>query len=286
MTFNENVKLKKKRVTWKRSMATLFAFAGIVGAANLVQDCSPQKNTPAPNVSTGSCETGADANANLDCRVEFTTNSLDLVWTQLLKEKNKVYTAPEVVVFANQVQSACGLAELAVGPFYCSYDKTIYLETEFFKVLEKDYGFDNTAMAQEYVIAHEYGHAIQDRLGVLQRAFSGPIGDDSMPVRVELQADCYAGVWATKADELVDESGTPYLKPITEDQVKNAIGAASSVGDDNIQTRAGMEITPEKFSHGTSHEREQWFLAGYRTGSMNSCDTFNAADLDNPPALK
>ena len=285
MTFNETAKLKKKRVTWKRSIATLLGVVGIAGAATLAEcttGTEPTKNE------VGFCETGTDANTNQDCRIEYTTGSLDLVWKNVLQEqKNIVYTEPEVVVFEQAVDSACGKATSNVGPFYCSFDKTIYLDTSFFKTLEEKYGFANDAVSQEYVIAHEYGHHIQQRLGVLQRSWSGPIGDDSLAVRTELQADCYAGIWATKADEVKNEDGETYLKQITEEQVKQAMSAAGSVGDDNIQTRAGYPtINPDEFSHGTSLERERWFLAGYRTGSMNACDTYNAADLDNPPALK
>ncbi len=287
MTFNDNVKIKQKRVTWKRSIATIAALAGITGAATLAE-CTPQKpvETIASN-GTSSCETGADANSNLDCRIEFTTASLDMVWKQVLQEqRGKLFTEPEVVVFADKQATACGHATSSVGPFYCSSDKTIYLDTSFFKTLADNYGFENEAISQEYVIAHEYGHHIQQRLGVLQRAWTDPSGDDSLAVRTELQADCYAGVWATKADEIKNEDGHTYLSQITEAQIQQAIGAAESVGDDNIQTRAGMEITPDKFSHGTSLERKQWFLSGYTTGNMNACDTYNAPDLNNPPGLK
>ncbi len=282
MTFNEDVKLKKKRVTWKRSMATVAGLVALVGGANLVQDCSapPAANTIA---SDDPCDTGDEANASLDCRVEFTTSSLDLVWSKELKEQRNVkYIEPNVVVFAGTVNTFCGTGKTEVGPFYCGKDKTVYIDTAFYQTLTDTFGSSGGPLAQEYVLAHEVGHHIQNQLGVLSRAWQGPKGPDSLGVRTELQADCYAGVWATKADELKDADGNTFLEPITEQDIADALSAAESVGDDNIQETFGLDVNKDTWTHGSSDQREKWFMAGYKSGSMNSCDTYNSPDLNNP----
>ena len=283
MTFNENAKLKKKRVTWKRSMVTIAGIAALVGGSNLVE-CTTQ-SAPSTNtvVAEDPCDTGDEANASLDCRIEFTTASLDLVWENVLKDqKRKVYTPPAINVFSDKITTACGVGETANGPFYCSHDQTVYIDTVFYKTLEDNFGSSNGPLAQEYVIAHEFGHHIQKTMGVLQRSFIGPAGPESNSVKAELQADCYAGVWATKADELLTEDGVAFLNPITDKDIADAIQTAGSIGDDEIAEKFGQEVRPERFTHGTADQRQKWFMAGYNSGNMNSCDTWKSPDLNNP----
>ncbi|TSD94648.1 hypothetical protein FOS14_20285 [Skermania sp. ID1734] len=234
------------------------------------------------------CKTGADANRDVDCRVAFTVASLDSVWgTELPKQTGKQYVKPAVHLFSGAVNTGCGQATSEVGPFYCPVDSTAYFDTSFFQVLVDRFGSSGGPLAQEYVVAHEIGHHIQNELGDIGRAQSDPQGAESASVRTELQADCYAGLWAHYADTLpAPGSNQPYLKKLTDQDVQDALSAAAAVGDDRIQKQAQGRTNPETWTHGSSEERQQWFLTGYRTGQVSACDTFSAPDLSNPPALR
>ncbi|ORI22612.1 neutral zinc metallopeptidase [Rhodococcus sp. 1168] len=233
------------------------------------------------------CETGADANANIDCRVSFTVGSLDTVWESELQSQTGVaYVQPAVQLFTGSINTGCGNATSAVGPFYCPADSTAYFDTSFFQVLVDSFGSSGGPLAQEYVVAHEVGHHIQNQLGDIGRAQADPQGPQSGAVRVELQADCYAGVWAHHAATIpAQDTGVPFLAPLTDTDIRDALSAASSVGDDRIQQASSGRVNPEGWTHGSSEQRQQWFLSGYRTGQVGACNTFSARDLDNPPAL-
>ncbi|MCV7180090.1 KPN_02809 family neutral zinc metallopeptidase [Mycolicibacterium sphagni] len=222
------------------------------------------------------CKTGADANEYVECRVVATGNSVDGVWANLLKG----YTRPKMMLFKNQVQTGCGPATSDVGPFYCPVDKTAYFDTDFFNVLKTQFGSSGGPLAQEYVVAHEYGHHVQDLLGVLGRAQQGATGAGGNGVRTELQADCYAGIWAHFA-AVTKQPGTDvtYLEPLTDKDIADALSAAASVGDDRIQKQATGRINPEQWTHGSSAERQKWFTIGYQTGDPKQCDTFKAGNL-------
>ncbi|WP_068272012.1 KPN_02809 family neutral zinc metallopeptidase [Aldersonia kunmingensis] len=232
------------------------------------------------------CVTGAVANTDVDCRVLGTAQSLDSVWTDELSEQTgTAYAAPEVAVFNNAVSTGCGEATSAVGPFYCPADQTAYFDTAFFAELVRRFGANAGPLAQEYVVAHEFGHHIQNQLGDIRRAQADPRGATSGAVRTELQADCYAGVWAHYADKTpAPDSSQPFLKPLTDADVADALSAASAVGDDRIQRAATGRVNPEGWTHGSSEQRQRWFMAGYRTGEVRTCDTYSARNLDNPPA--
>ncbi|GAS92034.1 KPN_02809 family neutral zinc metallopeptidase [Mycolicibacterium brisbanense] len=222
------------------------------------------------------CKTGADANKYVECRVVATGNSVDGVWSQLLQG----YTRPHMKLFKNQVNTGCGPATTEVGPFYCPADKTAYFDTGFFQVLVDQFGSSGGPLAQEYVVAHEYGHHVQDLLGVLGRAQRDPTGANGAGVRTELQADCYAGVWAHYASITKQEStGVPYLQPLSDKDIADALSAAQSVGDDRIQRMSGGRVNPETWTHGSSAERQKWFTVGYQTGDPKKCDTFSATNL-------
>ncbi|ART70378.1 hypothetical protein BTO20_19035 [Mycobacterium dioxanotrophicus] len=222
------------------------------------------------------CKTGADANKYVECRVVATGNSVDGVWSQLIQG----YTRPHMKLFTNQVNTGCGPATTDVGPFYCPADKTAYFDTGFFQVLVDQFGSSGGPLAQEYVVAHEYGHHVQDLLGVLGRAQRDPEGATGAGVRTELQADCYAGVWAHYASITKQEStGVPYLEPLSDKDIADALSAAQSVGDDRIQKAATGRVTPETWTHGSSAQRQKWFTVGYQTGDPKKCDTFAATDL-------
>ena len=148
------------------------------------------------------------------------------------------------------------------------------MDASFFQELESKFGADGGQLAKEYVIAHEYGHHIQNLLGILNRAQQDPQGPNSGAVRIELMADCLAGTWVKHATETTDASGTPLLKEITEEDIKSALSAASAVGDDRIQEKMQGRVTPENWTHGSAEARMKWFTQGYRTGDINQCNTF------------
>jgi predicted metalloprotease len=235
-----------------------------------------QGGVEAPGYDMSHCKTGADANKYVECRVAATTNSVDGVWSQLLRG----YTPPKTRLFHGSVQTGCGPADTSVGPFYCPVDKTAYFDTDFFQVLVDQFGSSGGPLAQEYVVAHEYGHHVQDLQGSLGRAQQDPQGAKSASVRTELQADCYGGVWAHYASVTKQEStGVPYLEPLSDKDINDALSAAASVGDDRIQKSATGRVDPESWTHGSAAERQKWFTEGYRTGDPNACDTFSATDL-------
>jgi len=230
----------------------------------------------APGYDLSHCKTGADDNKYVECRVVATTNSVDGVWQQLLPG----YTPPHTTLFHGQVQTGCGPADTSVGPFYCPVDKTAYFDTDFFQVLVDQFGSSGGPLAQEYVVAHEYGHHVQDLQGTIGRAQQGVQGAQGNSVRTELQADCYAGIWAHYA-AVTKQPGTDvtYLEPLSDKDIADALSAASSVGDDRIQKEATGRINPEQWTHGSSAERQKWFTVGYQTGDIKKCDTFATDNL-------
>lgn len=231
----------------------------------------------APGFDLSQCQTGADANTIVQCRVVATGNSLDGVWAQLMP----AYERPRIEIFTNGVQTeGCGSASSEVGPFYCPVDQTAYFDTGFFDVLKTQFGSSGGPFAQEYVVAHEFGHHVQNLQGVLGRAQQDPTGPTGGGVRTELQADCYAGVWAHYAAKTKQEgTGVPFLEPLTDEQIADALSAASAVGDDRIQETATGRVNPESWTHGSSAQRQKWFTTGYQTGEPATCDTFATNNL-------
>jgi hypothetical protein len=230
----------------------------------------------APGFDLNQCRTGEDANNIVQCRVVATGNSVDAVWQQLLKG----YTRPRVQLFSGSTNTGCGPATSDVGPFYCPVDKTAYFDTDFFEVLRTQFGSSGGPFAQEYVVAHEFGHHVQNLQGTLGRAQQGAQGATGNGVRTELQADCYAGVWAHYAS-ITKQEGTdvPFLEPLSDKDIADALSAAASVGDDRIQKQATGRVNPESWTHGSSEQRQHWFTVGYQTGDPNKCDTFATGDL-------
>ncbi|KQQ08585.1 neutral zinc metallopeptidase [Rathayibacter sp. Leaf296] len=220
------------------------------------------------------CDSGADANAEVDCRLEGAAESLDRYWGTATGTIGATYTTPAgVELFDTQTSTGCGGATAAVGPFYCPPDQTIYLDTEFFDELRTRFDTSGGSLAQMYILAHEWGHHIQNLTGAMESADRSGSGPDSDSVRLELQADCFAGAWVGDASTVPDETGTPYLKPVTAQEYQDALGAAAAVGDDRIQEQATGTVDPEGWTHGSAEQRQRWFEAGFE-GDAVDCDTF------------
>ncbi|POH58581.1 KPN_02809 family neutral zinc metallopeptidase [Arthrobacter glacialis] len=223
-----------------------------------------------------SCQTGQDANERLDCRILGTANSLNSFWPGYLAQYNIKYSVPKTVIFTGSVSTACGSATSAVGPFYCPGDNKAYFDPDFFAQLEEQFGSSGGPLAQEYVVAHEFGHHVQNITGTIDKGNQGATGAQSAAVRTELQADCYAGVWMRYASTQPAPGSTlPFLKALTQQDLNDALSAASSVGDDRIQQAATGRTNPESWSHGSSAQRQKWLYTGYQSADMAACDTFS-----------
>ena len=196
-------------------------------------------------------------------------------WHTVFAEQGAQYQEPTLVLFTGRVNSACGMATAAVGPFYCPGDQQVYIDLSFFNDLSRRHGAPGD-FAQAYVVAHEIGHHVQTLLGVSQRVQRakrgrGEAGSNALSVRQELQADCFAGLWAhaAKVDRALLDPG----------DLEEALRAASAIGDDRLQREAGGRVVPDSFTHGTSEQRVRWFRRGFESGEMAACDTFGAGDL-------
>ena len=207
--------------------------------------------------------------------VSTVLKNTEVVWTQAFQQNGATYQAPRLVLFRGATPTACGTGQSAMGPFYCPGDKKVYIDLGFFDTLKRDLGAPGE-FAQAYVIAHEVGHHVQDELGITakvdgMRGRLSQAQNNAMSVRVELQADCFAGVWANRSQQ-----SKQWLDP---GDIEAAMNAAQKIGDDALQRSAGRAVVPDSFTHGTSAQRQRWFGAGYKTGTMQSCDTFAAKQL-------
>ena len=237
--------------------------SGGSGAGGLGSLDGQSVSAGAPSTLDQDCQTGADANERQDCRIVADVNSIQAYW----KTAVRGYTPAKTVFYTDSVQTGCGYASSQVGPFYCPADKKVYIDLGFFDELQSRFGAEGGPFAEAYVLAHEYGHHIQDLLGTLKRAEQGS-GPEGGSVRTELQADCYAGVWANHAVE------TGLIESLTQADINSGIDAAGAVGDDRIQERTQGQVNPETWTHGSSEQRRRWFSKGYRTGQASECNTF------------
>jgi uncharacterized protein len=208
--------------------------------------------------------------------VAVTLADTEAVWADVFKREGLgAYPKATLVLFKGGTQSGCGTASLSTGPFYCPVDKKVYLDTDFFAVMKQQLGAGGD-FAAAYVVAHEVGHYVQDVLGILEKTTAlrqqvDQATANEISVLVELQADCYAGIWARYAK---DKIGV-----VEKGDLDEAMNAAAQIGDDTLQRNAGQRVQPESFTHGTSAQRQEWFAQGYNKGSINACDTFGNADL-------
>jgi uncharacterized protein len=264
---------------------------GIGGVILLVIVLVLQSQLGGPDTSSGpdgagtgtalaQCRSGREANQSQDCSLVGDVNSIQSFWSEELPRQAHVrYTIARTELFSGSTPTGCGTASTDVGPFYCPADKHVYLDTTFFRdMLQGQLGAKGGPFSQAYVLAHEYGHHVQDLLGTTDRVRSRQ-GRTSDSVRLELQADCYAGIWAKHATTADDRTGVPFVSGLTDADVARALDAAAAVGDDRIQRKTSGQVDPETWTHGSAAERMRWFTIGREKGTLEACDTFSAARL-------
>jgi uncharacterized protein len=226
------------------------------------------------------CQTGADANRYEDCAIVADVNSIQAYWSKALPQQTgTTYAAVPTTWFTGSTSTGCGNATSAVGPFYCPADKVVYIDLTFFHdMLQGQLGARGGPFAEAYVLAHEYGHHVQDLLGTMDevRTQQGPNSDS---VRLELQADCFAGIWTKYATTAEDASGEPFILDLTQDDINRALDSARAVGDDRIQQQSSGRVDPDQWTHGSSAERQHWFMVGLTNGTVEACDTFGTDNL-------
>jgi uncharacterized protein len=249
----------------------------LIGGAEMMSRSGGQQQ----QADAGSTTSSGSPSDTMGQFVAAVLGSTETVWTDIFAQAGRTYKPPTLVMFSGATQSGCGFAKAAMGPFYCPLDQKVYLDTSFFQDLEGrlgacQVGSKTCQFSQAYVIGHEIGHHVQNLLGVLPKAQQAQRAMDkaeanSLQVRVELQADCLAGVWANRGQAKWD-----FIEP---GDVDSALQTASAIGDDRLQRRSQGYVVPDAFTHGSSAQRSQWFTTGLKSGTVASCDTFRNEQL-------
>jgi predicted metalloprotease len=246
----------------------IFVVMHFVGAGS-------SSNESAPTTDLSQCSTGS-GEPSLECRIGYDVTSIQDYWARALVQQAGVrYQDAKIVWFTSSTPSGCGQATAGQGPFYCPNDKQVYLDPTFFHdMLQGQLGASGGDLAEAYVVAHEYGHHVQDLLGTLARNQSSDTGPTSASVRIELQADCFAGIWVHSAATVKDQDGRTLISGVTQADIGSAINAAQAVGDDRIQQETQGHVNQEQWTHGSAAERVAWFNRGYHSGKITACNTF------------
>lgn len=284
MEFNENAQLDTSTMRGGGGSGGKIAVGGIGGLIILVLslilginpgsllggDPGEQQTNTNPYAQ---CTHGSDIQKNRQCRFTAYTTSINDYWGKTLQGYQRTHAQD----FKGSINTACGTATAAVGPFYCPGDQIVYLDTDFFNELTSKFGARGGEAAEAYVIAHEFGHHISNLTGVMDRVQQqgNSTGPTSNSVRLELQADCYAGVWLRNATA---DPNSP-IKSVSQDDLDRAVDAARAVGDDRIQRETTGRVDREAWTHGSSEQRKRWLATGYNSGNPRSCDTFSATTL-------
>jgi predicted metalloprotease len=278
MGFNPDARLDPGQVQDRRGRGGTIAIGGGLGGialvvialllgvdpTNLPIDTTTDTG-PNPSSDINACTTGEEANQSEDCRIVGYVNSVQAYWADAFAASGEQYAEADTVIFSDAVSTGCGQATSAVGPFYCPTDQHVYLDLGFFDQLETRFGAEGGRFAEAYVVAHEYGHHVQNLLGALTG--SRETGPESQAVAIELQADCYSGAWAGNAVE------TGFISELTNEDIAQALDAAAAVGDDRIQESTTGQVNPEQWTHGSSEQRQEAFRTGYETADPSQCGT-------------
>ena len=294
MTFNPNARIDPSRTRRRRGGAaaggvTLAGGLGLVALLLLSNwlgvdltglagafDGASRSSVSQSEESLDACRTGADANADIDCRIAGAADSLDVYWSGFFANQGLEYrTVRGLYLFSGATGTACGTGQTGMGPFYCLGDESIYMDTAFFDALAAQARTEIGPLAQMYVVAHEWGHHIQNIGGIMQGLDLRDTGPGSDTVRLELQADCFAGAWIAAAATTTDDAGVPLLIEPTQAELEDALAAARIVGDDFIQREmGGGYVNPEAWTHGSSESRMRWLTTGTEQGA-GACATFD-----------